>query len=662
MMTINIEPKLSRTAENNRNLFNFLTHLSDLDARINQAAVKSITHCQERTVTAFYGNPLTCTNTFYKKFVDTCGLTDTEKKIKDSKHRMVATIADVEILLAKIKEPVKKSSVKRVVCNPSLSQQTSGIQLAHNSIALRDPLRSMLTLPPLPPLPTPTALSIDEENKARISLEMRNCRRGLIDKKEILFISEALFTELHNESILLSYYKKEIEDHVETRIYLFFQQLVACYDTQQEYEIRNTSRQFFSAPTLLVAIERGVETAYAEENVYEIKYNAAHPATLPALKSRPLASAPETNFEPFSSFTYLDDCQNSTHSVPKFVNDLDSALDKKRGEEGLRDYAIELINAVSKREISPFRAMKVFLNKYQSLLANLNTIGIQSEMVSIHKSVLTRIIPLANTNFRNEGSHPLYDQLMGENFKRNRNRDIPVLRNIVFRKKIKFIQTSLVYEKEINQIILSLCGPEATELEKQNVKLDLTFYAHTKNSESYRVLEKLFSLSVIGFVEAASYITLDHPEPWLQKNKAMATAIVERCRTRSLVYESAWQAILLIIERCRFSEREYQASILKSMRFQLRSRTSTYRKLLDLRIGTHILRKAMKHAEQEGSTQEQVLRMIDEAKAAIDESITLDYEDPHSGVEYDPVIIKILCRMIGVDYRHFMISFFATKY
>lgn len=147
-------------------------------------------------------------------------------------------------------------------------------------------------------------------------------------------------TLTHNEKKQLKDWKHilsksydAIEQHFEKRVSQLFMQAVLCFNTDYRFREGHTIHQGFNA-----------------HHLGDIKFNAAHHATVPCLYAYSEATKQETVFLYRSGFY---DESNATIDVVKEINDADRAIDEKTKTSKLREKAIALLNKAAKGELTP---------------------------------------------------------------------------------------------------------------------------------------------------------------------------------------------------------------------------------------------------------------------------------------------------------------------
>jgi hypothetical protein len=140
--------------------------------------------------------------------------------------------------------------------------------------------------------------------------------------------------------------KVEIQDHMENRLQLFFQQLFMVYKTNIDFSYSEKALH---------------QAGLKSEKACPIPLAEAHSSTLPCL----LFTRNEKQYV-FGSGTSFYNGQNMTVKVPEEVNKVDSWIDKTKKEfngKSLRNAAIRLIQKVSQSKMNPKAAFQIFIDE-----------------------------------------------------------------------------------------------------------------------------------------------------------------------------------------------------------------------------------------------------------------------------------------------------------
>jgi DNA-binding XRE family transcriptional regulator len=184
--------------------------------------------------------------------------------------------------------------------------------------------------------------------------------------------TQAAIDALPRPETLVGLYRGMIQQHVERRVALFFQQLIVTFGTDLHLTIGKVVAQAASGKALVVLKPDG-------RRVTICGYQGAHSSTLPCLHAQygrewrrhQEGGAPEPR-----KFIYMGGASgyseaNATNNLPTIVNDADSWLDWKGRGHLLRPAAIDLLNRASAGEIQPQAALREFLGAMTRRIAQL---------------------------------------------------------------------------------------------------------------------------------------------------------------------------------------------------------------------------------------------------------------------------------------------------
>ncbi len=156
-----------------------------------------------------------------------------------------------------------------------------------------------------------------------------------------------------------------IELHLEKRLSQLVVQAVTCYGTGLDFSEGHTLHQGLNAETILSP--KG-----------DIKFNAAHHATLPCL----YASKPGEDKTVYLYRSGIYDESQATIDVVKEINDADRVIDEKYRAKGadkttyqkmlpsqLRSRTVDLLNRSSKKELTPHQVAKKFATSLRKEIA-----------------------------------------------------------------------------------------------------------------------------------------------------------------------------------------------------------------------------------------------------------------------------------------------------
>lgn len=174
-----------------------------------------------------------------------------------------------------------------------------------------------------------------------------NATSSLADECLNIYRDRDLNTEekkqLADWKFILNRSKDAIEQHFEKRVSQMFLQAVLCYNSDYIFREGHTIHQGLGA-----------------HNLNDIKFNAAHHATIPCLYAKSKTTNKEVVFLYRSGFY---DESNATIDLVREVNEADRAIDEKHKKSSfLRRKAVSLLNKVSWGWLSPPQAIKKFLD------------------------------------------------------------------------------------------------------------------------------------------------------------------------------------------------------------------------------------------------------------------------------------------------------------
>lgn len=175
-------------------------------------------------------------------------------------------------------------------------------------------------------------------------------------------IEEIIYKPIVDYSFIKSI-RQHIANHFEMRIQLLFQQMLFVYKTGLEFEFCNVALDQVGSPECKQSIVESTEERYA----------CAHSSTLPTL--RLLNEDDKSNSSiVLGNKTFFFYSWNITTFLPEKVNLIDSNLDKAKCEKNLtvRGYATNLLNAVSKSEVTPRRGLENFLISVINVIESMN--------------------------------------------------------------------------------------------------------------------------------------------------------------------------------------------------------------------------------------------------------------------------------------------------
>jgi hypothetical protein len=284
----------------------------------------------------------------------------------------------------------------------------------------------------------------------------------------------------------ISTHKPLIEDHVERRIQLFFQQSILCYNTPFIYDANGAEDQIGQGQS----IKTGKTTH---------KTQAAHSSTFPCL----YACLKKGNGEgdPKTRFVFLKHSSayrqhNATVELPIYVNQTDTALDGKTYEGKLRTRSLTLLNRCAKGTLNPVKATRIFLSILKEETASLAK---KYEETDPRRQVAKIYETQAKEIQRDvQSSDEIFDRIMGVNLQSQDNQEVP-LRELVYRRRFALIQQTEFIQSQIAKNIFATQN-QIFQTKIENIRgVDRKLrYALLKefSGENLRSLEKLLCTSI----------------------------------------------------------------------------------------------------------------------------------------------------------------------
>ena len=211
-------------------------------------------------------------------------------------------------------------------------------------------------------------------------------KSGNLAERDEKFISK-IIKKIQNQKVeplsLAQVLKSDIEDHIEMRIQLFFQQLILTYRTFGVFKEYHTDKTYKIATPVKSQNKEG-----NNQQALMCKLTAAHCSTLPNMqfvsKKKQInhftcANVNEKDLSPvvYGAYSYFHNSWNTTTTLPRFVNDVDSTIDMIKAQQNLlegatfRDYCIEILNYNSKEVTNPRMALRRFLLTLDKLITQL---------------------------------------------------------------------------------------------------------------------------------------------------------------------------------------------------------------------------------------------------------------------------------------------------
>lgn len=536
--------------------------------------------------------------------------------------------------------------------DPDPSEEHKGLQQAHHCISIRDPLRTQL---------------IEQKNiTERQWTEGGETKVTRWSTTASLPVSREQFQTISDTVALVNYHQDLIRHHLTERVALFFQQAVVCYDTPFHFKIAHTEGQFFSSPTLKVSFEEKKLTGNRFHYVNQ-KHNAAHSSTLPGLVAchrsdydRSLTGNVVLTYFPFLKGSHVEVLDNSTVGLPVCVNQIDTLIDgHSTSNTGLRADTIFLINEVAQAKLSPSQATLRFMEKLDSQLVSRSQSSRsmkpeKERVVQIYRERLAEMYHVANIAQTTDQSHPFFDSLLDVNVSGEASADIPIIRDIVYKRKYEIIREAQFTEARIQNIIDGYIPSTWSKDQKHWFRLALALNCdHVPNvTPLQRKLEKLFCIS-------ASAI---HQDPGLY------TDLSNYYRDNYNLFANIYRDIRTVIRNYQRMEHCFQAMLLKDLRRKMRnySQEDLSRRIKDL------VAEKIQAEEAKARPNAQVIRKwksLPKSKSLVsrleNSSIHVQkaYKTPENQrrKELSADLADVIPEALGVQRAHFFCSFFASK-
>lgn len=166
-----------------------------------------------------------------------------------------------------------------------------------------------------------------------------------------------------DHDVVVEKYRDMIQEHVERRIFFFFQQLIVCYQTKLHFEASGAKDQAKSADRIVLTVKGKREVLSARQ--------AAHSSTLPCLiayDQRQWEAYQDGDRAIPQGIVFLKGTDyyrsaNATMNMPKWINDADREIDEKTKDSLLREKGLAIVNRASQGRIAPDRGILEFLEE-----------------------------------------------------------------------------------------------------------------------------------------------------------------------------------------------------------------------------------------------------------------------------------------------------------
>jgi len=473
--------------------------------------------------------------------------------------------------------------------------------------------------------------------------------------KKFFLVEDKDFDLLSDPVSLAESYDDMIQHHVATRVALFFQQAVVCYDTPFRYKIGDTEGQFFTAKKLNVKKKSGSELV--------ISYQAAHSSTIPSLNAclrngyeRIRKEGKKPKYSAFLKDSHLEVLNNSTVGLPTFVNQIDTLIDGKTKKDNLlRSNTICLINKLAEGKISPCEATREFLTCFLTQLEKAPSrlkkkSPSKLKTIEIYKKKVVEMIDLATRSNVGEEENAFFDSLLSTNFSRAKRKDLPLVRALFYKRKFEVIRESECTETTIQNIISNRFPKVTTPAAKHEIKRCLIY--QTKNDPDLsKTLQILFAISIES----------------IEKDVKSPLNLTQKYKSDSKKYNNTLRDIRLVVRNYRKLENGFQAMLLRDFRVKLRNLNQ---KELSEKIDNLINKKIKKELAKRKPNHSKIMELRITPRSASTISrlensrihITKQFATPENQRRKDFTLsqLKIVCEALKVDYNYFICSFFAS--
>jgi hypothetical protein len=299
---------------------------------------------------------------------------------------------------------------------------------------------------------------------------------------------------LRNPRELVDKYSPMIEEHVEKRVAVAFQQYVLSYGTGLHFEVGDTSDQGESAPALHIV-------TYRDEKGKLCTRNAAHSSTIPCVIAydgnqwmnyqNRCGQKPEGFVYVKGSYIYAS--ANATSAMPRMINEADIAIDGKKKEQRLRTRHLELMNRVSAGELTPVQALQRFIDDAKSMS--------QAHTQLVNNDGVRRALEIFAGCFGDIGANldqnqTFVDHLLG--LKIDFDNDSALVRKRVYQLRYKAIQDGQLAESKIVEKVQVLSRTILTRMGRTkkpdyfNETVRVVLAEQMGNESDRRILSKLF--------------------------------------------------------------------------------------------------------------------------------------------------------------------------
>ena len=347
-------------------------------------------------------------------------------------------------------------------------------------------------------------------------------QRESLSPKKIVLQSPEEVASLTDGVARIELSREAIGDHLDERISSFFMQLIDCYDTDLYFTVGTTEDQTVSTPTISLTGGGGIHIPHKADK--KIDFASAHHGTLPCvyaypktawdiwkLKGNPLAAGkPEPVVYMKNTDSYF--LNNACSGLEKAINEADIAIDgnstekliefkktiKKPEDEKLREFSIKLLNRVARKNVSPVRALGLFISKLQARIeccANAPRTETERKIFEIWLSDIEEISATVE-----EDLNTFAAQLVGVQIPYDRTKRVDV-QSLVLPSYCKLLKQKNTYQTQLNVLISQLRSDILQSVQKtpksfdKALKIEIISVASQANERVSRIVQRYFCCS-----------------------------------------------------------------------------------------------------------------------------------------------------------------------
>ena len=298
-------------------------------------------------------------------------------------------------------------------------------------------------------------------------------------------VSQKEIKRYSNRKKLIRDKREAIEEHLDRRIQLFFQQVILCYNTPFVYEAEGAEDQI------------GIGSTVKLGKTLTHKTQAAHSSTFPCLYACPKDEHGKIDRKRrfvFLKYSHSYNQHNSTVELPVEVNQSDTELDGKIGQSKLRSTALKIINDAALGKVKPRKATKRFLQVFEKrlkkMIRELREDDLRRDVLKIYLRHLQEV------RREIEEGPEIFDQIMGVTLPSSE----AVLRDVVYKKRYELIQQAEFIESQIAKRIFQaqkkMLGRRVRSLKNVDYRLRYVLLSTAGNDQERVFFEKLFCTSL----------------------------------------------------------------------------------------------------------------------------------------------------------------------